>query len=212
MNDIQASVRSRRRPDGPPAGVLALITLAATIASVIAHANDSDRWQGVFVFAASVPLGIYAATMYARLLRLGIRVPGPNISFFGGMTASILGAASGLVSWAQSRADALPVVVDHLMTDIGFALGGVGMVGGLGLLIAGIAVPSIILRLVPRWLAWSGLVLAVIGEVSFLALVWSGFDALLPIARFVGLIWLAIVGFRLPRSRHDVPARWSRRA
>jgi hypothetical protein len=189
--------------------VLALITLAFTIGSVAAYASKSDHWQGVFVFAASVPLGIYAATMYARLLRLGIRVPGPNISFFGGVTASILGAASGLISWAQGRAEDLPTPVDHLMTDVSFAFGGVGMVGGLGLLIAGIAVPSIILRLVPRWLAWSGLALAAIGEISFLALIWSGFDALLPITRFLGLIWLAAVGFRLPLSLHDVPARES---
>lgn len=206
MTDMLPSTRRFRRPDGPPAGVLALIALAFTVASVIAYGNKSHHWQGVFVFAASVPLGIYAATTYARLLRLGIRVPGPNISFFGGITSSILGAASGLISWAQSRADALPAAVDHLMTDISFAFGGVGMIGGLGLLIAGIAVPSVILRLVPRWLAWGGLVLAVIGEVSFLAMIWSGFDVLLPITRFLGLIWLAVIGFQLPRSRHDVPA------
>lgn len=184
MTDLASPVSRSRRPDGPPAGVLALIALAFTLASVIAHVDGSDHWQGVFVFATSVPLGIYSATTYARLLRLGVRVPGPNISFFGGVTASTLCAASGLISWAQSRVDAVPASVDRLITDVVFALGGVGMVGGLGLLIAGIAVPSVILRLVPRWLGWAGIVLAVIAELSFLAMIWSGLDALLPIARF----------------------------
>jgi hypothetical protein len=195
------------RPDGPPAGVLALISLAFTVASAVAYGADSRHWEGVFSFAASVPLGIYAATVYARMLRLGIRVPGPNISFFGGITASILLAASGLTVWAQSRVDALPTSVDKLVTDVVFALGGVGYVGGLGLLIAGIAVPTLIVRLAPRWYGWIGLGLAVLAEVSFLAMVWSGFDVLLPACRFAGLAWLAGIGFTLPQNRHDVPRR-----
>ena len=67
--------------------------------------------------------------------------------------------------------------------------------------------PSVILRLVPRWLGWIGQLLAAIGEVSFLSLLWDGFNALLPITGFGGLIWLAAVGFLLPRNRHDVPRR-----
>jgi len=43
--------------------------------------------------------------------------------------------------------------------------------------------------------------------VSFLGLLWSGFDVLLPIGRFAGLLWLAAVGFMLPRNRHAVAAR-----
>lgn len=207
MTQILPAARRTRRPDGPPAGILALLTFAFTVASVIAYANRSDHWRGIAVFAASVPLGIYAATVYARLVRLGVRVAGPNISFFGGITASILGAASGLISWTQGREHALPSALNQLLTDLAFALGGVGMVGGLGLLIAGIAVPSVILRLVPSWLAWIGIALAVIGEVSFVTMIWSGFDVLLPITRFLGLIWLAAVGFLLPSNRHDVPAR-----
>src|SRR3954451_1571908 len=155
MTDTDRPVAPRRRPDGPPAGVLAVIALGFTVASVIAYASDSRRWEGVFAFAASVPLGIYAATVYARLLRLGVRVPGPNISFFGGITASTLLAASGLTQWAWSRVEALPAGVDAFVSDVVFALGGVGFIGGLGLLMAGIAVPTVIQRLAPRWLGWS---------------------------------------------------------
>ena len=131
-----------------------------------------------------------------------------NIALVGGITASILLAISGLTTWAQSQIDSpLPAEVSDFVSKLVFALGGIGFAGGLGLLVAGIAVPSVVLRLVPRWLGWVGLLLAAIGEVSFLSLLGDGFNALLPITRFGGLIWLATVGFLLPRNRHDVPRR-----
>lgn len=83
-------------------------------------------------------------------------------------------------------------------------MGGVGFVVGIGLLMAGIAVPALVLRLVPRWLAWAGMVIAVVSELSFFALIWPGLDVLLPIGRFGGLVWLIAIGFLLPRSRHNV--------
>jgi hypothetical protein len=210
MTEVEQEVAARRRrPDGPPAGVLALIALGFAVAAAIAGAADSRHWDGVLTAATSVPVGIYTATVYARLLRLGIRVPGPNIALFGGISASTLLAASGLTLWAQSRVGRWPAAVDGFVSDVVFALRGVGFVGGLGLLMAGIAVPTLILRLAPRWLAWSGLVLGALAELSFLALVWSGFEVLLPVCRFGGLLWLAVVGFMLPRTRHEVPRRKS---
>lgn len=231
-----AATAQHRRPDGPPAGVLATIALVFSIAGVVVPlavartgfprpASTPDEvaayvtghpwamtWAGVLAFAASVPVGIYAATVYARLLRLGVRVPGPGIAFFGGVAASVLLAGSGLVTWSLGRAGAgVPGPVLHLLVTAAFAFGGVGFVGGLGLLVAGVAVPGLILRLVPRWLAWAGLALAAVSEVSFLALLWSGFDVLLPIGRFAGLLWLAAVGFLLPRTRHEVPVQAERR-
>ncbi|WP_336856945.1 hypothetical protein [Sinomonas albida] len=237
MTDTTASLapenaRAGRRPDGPNAGILAIIALVLSIATVALPAiaagmaypspstpsGDIARYftdhsfsvtlTGFLAFGASVPLGIYAATTYARLLRLGIRVPGPNISFYGGVAASVMLGASGLVIWAVSQAAAeVPAAVVRLAADAAFALGGFGFAAGAGLLIAGIAVPALILRLTPRWLAWTGLVLAAAGEISFLGMVWPGLDYLLPIVRFVGLAWLAVVGFLLPRNRHEVPKR-----
>lgn len=221
----------RRRPGGPPPGTLATIALVLSVAGVVvpvalagatfpgpdatpevvaAYLDDRTPalWAGVLAFAASVPTGIYAATVYARLLRLGIRVPGPGIAFFGGVSASVLLAASGLLTWSLAEgAPGVPAEVLRLLLHLVFALGGIGFVGGLGLLVAGIAVPGLILRLVPRWLAWTGLVLAVASEVSFLALLWAGFDVLLPLGRFVGLLWLAVAGFLLPHDRHQVKGR-----
>jgi hypothetical protein len=218
-----------RRPDGPNAGILAIVILVLSLAGVIVPAaiagafypspdettraiasyltlhREAVALTGFFAFAASVPLGIYAATVYARLLKLGVRVPGPNIALFGGISASVLLAASGLVTWSlgQPVSGESPAVL-HLLAYVVYAFGGVGFVGGIGLLIAGVSVPSLILGLTPRWLAIVGLVLAAVAELSFLALLLPQLSFLLPIGRFAGSAWLIAAGLLLPRNRHEV--------
>jgi hypothetical protein len=76
----------------------------------------------------------------------------------------------------------------------------------LALLIAGVAVPALILRLTPKPLAWAGLVIAAAGMLSTLTLLTSALDATLPIGRFGGLIWIIAVSVLLPASRHRLPA------
>lgn len=221
--------RGHRRPEGPNAGILAIVSLTLSIAAVLIPAaiaggeffaspygstqavsdymtghRDAVVATGFFAFAASVPLGIYAATIYARLLRLGIRVPGPNIAFLGGISASILLAVSGLLTWSLGQ----PIVGEspeilHLLAYLSYALGGVGFVGGIGLLIAGITVPALVLHLSPRWIAWVGLALAALAEISFFTLVVPELAILLPIGRFLGLVWLVVIGFLLSRNRHN---------
>ena len=69
------------------------------------------------------------------------------------------------------------------------------------LLIAGIAVPAIIMRLVPRWLAIAGLVIAVLGMVATLTLLTPVLYPLLPIVRFGGLVWVIVTSACIPRVR-----------
>jgi len=221
---------SARRPDGPHAGVLAIVTLALTIAGVIASialgagqtipsplgstASVAQYYlshpeaavvNGFLVFGSAVPLGIFAATVYARMLRLGIRVPGPGIGYFGGIAASVMVGSAGLVTWVIGQPiSGQSTATIHTLAYLGYALGGVGFVTGIGLLIAGIAVPALILGLFPRWLAWIGLAIALISEVSFVSMLVPAFSFTLPIGRFAGLLWLIAAGFLLPRNRHDI--------
>lgn len=59
----------------------------------------------------------------------------------------------------------------------------------LGLLVAGTAVPDLLLQLLPRLMAITGLVIAMLVELSTVTLIWQGAAALLPLARFPGLVW-----------------------
>ena len=212
---------------GPHPGVLAIVSLAIFLASLITSAVltggqtfvspfapadqvaaffrqniAAARVGGLLQFGSAVPLGIYAATVYARQLRLGVRVPGPAIGFFGGISAAVFLMFSGSVTWLLSRPEVTTdATLTHAFSFLAFITGGVGFVVGLGLLVAGMAVPSLILRFMPRWLAWTGLVLAALSELSFLSMAVEPLQFLLPIGRFGGLLWLVAAGFLLPRNR-----------
>src|SRR3954463_5335325 len=121
--DIPARDR-RLRPTGPHLGALGLISLGLTFATLAtaalladgpAHVSpfaptaqivDYYRQNGTaaqvsatLLFGSAVPLGIFAATAYTRLLRLGVRVPGPSIGFFGGGAASLMLMLSATAGW-----------------------------------------------------------------------------------------------------------------
>ena len=215
------------RPTGPHPGILASISLALVLASLVTTAvmsggrqfinplasadsvaaffrdnPDAVRVGAMLQFGSAVPLGIYAATVYARQLRLGLRVPGPAISFFGGVAAALMLMLSASTAWVLGNPGiAADVPLTQALALLAFITGGVGYATGLGLLVAGIAVPFLILRFGPRWFAWAGLVIAALAELSFLSMVAEPLQFLLPIARFGGLLWLVAAGFLLPRTR-----------
>ncbi|MFK4788654.1 hypothetical protein [Microbacterium sp. ZW T5_56] len=213
------------RSGGPPLGPLAIVTFALTVAGVLvlvlgsgsapapfAPASQLSEWYTAHALAvrvaatlqlgAAVPLGILAASAYARQLRLGVRVPGPAIGLYGGIAASVMLMLSALASWSiVAGPEAADAGIAAALARFAFALGGIGYAVGVGLLIAGIAVPALILRFVPRWFALAGLLIALLGEISFLALAIDPLQFLLPIVRFGGGIWLIAGAFLLPRAR-----------
>jgi hypothetical protein len=230
MNDSLTDERlttDRRRPPqgGPPLALLAALSLVLLVVGLVLSAAlggvlpspfgsadaiqhyfltqfDAVQASGVLAFASSVPLAIYAATASARLRQLGILAPGATIALAGGLLAAGALGLSGLLQWTLARpavrADSSLV---RALDDLSFVTGGPGHVVPLGLLLAGIAVPCLILRLLPRALAWAGLVIALIAELSTLALIWRSLAVLVPIGRFPGLIWLIVAGLLLPHRR-----------
>jgi hypothetical protein len=175
---------------------------AATAASYFRDHRDAVRVSAFTQFAAAVPLAIYAATVSTRLRNYGIRVPGTTIALVGGVLAATMLALSGLLCWVLSRVE----VTDsngafRVFHDLSFATGGVAHVVFLGLLVAGIAVPGLLANLLPRPLALTGLVIAVMAELASLALLIDGLAILVPIGRFTALGWLIAVGFMVRRNR-----------
>ncbi len=211
--------------NGPPLGLLAVVSAALLVGGIalsaalggvlpspFANATTIDTYfstqsgavkaSGILAFGSAVPLAIYAATASARLRQLGITAPGATIALVGGVLSASALMLSGLLQWTLAR----PAVrVDGALTraldDLAFATGGPAHVVGLGLLIAGVAVPSLLVGLLPRPLAVAGLVVAALAEATTLVLIWPALAVLLPIARFPGLLWLVVAGFRLPHRR-----------
>ena len=226
MDNPTETTRSAPTQAGPPLGVLALVSTALLVAGVAGGAAISGQTYpspyadpelvrqyfatsslavtvgGTAVFASAVPLLIYAATASARLRQLGVTAPGATIALAGGGAAAVLLALSGLLQWTLGRPTVLaaePLV--HALHELSFLTGGPAHVVFLGLLVAGVAVPGLLLGLLPRALAVIGLVIAAVAELATLALLWPELSLLVPLARFPGLIWLVVVGFRLPRRR-----------
>jgi hypothetical protein len=211
----------------PPLGALAIVCFvlfAASIAVIVTMTGGArfptpydppalaseyfGRYAGAFRIAsffqlgAALLLGLFTATVTSRLRFLGLKVAGIDIALYGGFAASILLAVSALAGWALAQPGVAqePGALRALQL-LGFAAGGPGHVAALGLLMAGVSVPSAVMRLTPRWLAWLGLILAALSELSTLSLVFPALAILLPLSRFPAFIWLIGTGFTMPKSR-----------
>jgi hypothetical protein len=177
-------------PYGPMSAVVAYVRAEPVALQVMATA----------VFASSVPLAIYAATAGARLRQLGVARPAAAIALTGGTLAAGALGLTALLGWTLSRpevsADAALVRAIYFLV---FLVGSPGHLVALGLLVVGMAVPGRALGLMPRLLAWTGLVIAALAEVTTLVLAWPPLGVILPIARVAALVWLVVAGAALPR-------------
>jgi hypothetical protein len=155
-----------------------------------------------FLFCSSVPLALYTATVTSRLDFLGMKVAGIQIALVGGLSASAALATAGFAQWTLAQPDVHDAGgVAHVLHLLSFAAAGPGFAVPFGLLIAGVSVVAGLQRFVSRNLMAFGLVLASAAELSVFALVWRPASLLLPVARFIGLIWMIAIGASLPNMR-----------
>lgn len=151
-------------------------------------------------FGAAVPLGIFAATAASQLRYLGVRAAGPYIALFGGLAAAFNSAASACVLWVLSRPGvAQDTALVRALHDLSYAFGGPGYAVPMGLLMAGISIAAGFTKLLPKWVVWLGILLALTGELSWLALVAPRAAFLIPLTRFPGFLWMIAAGFALPK-------------
>ena len=229
--DTNRLVRRRRQQGGPPLALVASICLglllgglaigvalggvmplpygpAAAVQQYVRAEPVAVQVIAVAAFGSSVPLAIYTATASARLRQLGVTAPGATIALTGGTLAAGALGLTGLVAWTLSRPE---VSVDgplvRALYYMVFLVGGAGHVVALGLLVAGMAVPSLILGLLPRSLAWVGLAIAGLAELTTLVLIWPTLGPILPVARVSALAWLVLAGARLPLRRNEIGAQ-----
>lgn len=124
---------------------------AAVIQNYFAQTSDAVRASAVCLFGSAVPLAIYTATASARLRTLGVTAPGATIALAGGLISAAMLTLSSLTQWVLSRpAVRTETPLVRALHDLSFLTGGVAHIVFLGLLLAGIAVPALLLGLLPR--------------------------------------------------------------
>jgi hypothetical protein len=235
MNPSTLQERDEADHKSPPLLALAIVGTALFVASIVTTAimtsgghlpspyeQGSSAWFfsdhadavriGAFLqLGGAIVLGLFAAVAVSRLRFFGVTAAGVWIALFGGIAGSWFAASSALVQWALVSMD--PTTLPALSSGfqwLYFALGGPGHVALTGLLVAGVSVSGGIARLLPRWIAWSGVVLAALAELSTLVLVIPGAVFLLPLSRFFTFVWMIAVGATLPKSKTALTRTQSR--
>jgi hypothetical protein len=222
MDDIRSSLHR-----SPPLGAVAVVFVllfAASIAVTLASSGGAPyptpyravaeaqqfyarfagplRVSALLQLGAMVPLAVYSAAVFSRLLFHRVEVAGPYIAGFGGAAAAIFLGISALAAWTLTQPGiAEDAAVLRLAQLLAFASGGFAHTLALGLLLAGVSVPALAFGLLRRWLCWVGLGIAALCMCSLLALLLPELSVLLPLARFPAYLWLIGAGFSLPRAR-----------
>jgi hypothetical protein len=211
---------------GPHPGILALIYILLLIASLAAFGILSQgapyprpfgvpgdaqhiyldfptavRVGALLQIASTIPLGLFAAALTSKLRFLGANSTGVNIASFGGTAAAILLLFSGICGWVLSQPGVVgpDLSVMRSLQLLSFASGGMAFASTLGLMMAGISVPCLFGKWAPRWLCWTGILLAAIAQLSLLGFLFEPFVFLLPVVRFLSLVWMIGMGFVLQK-------------
>jgi hypothetical protein len=167
----------------------------------LAQNGWSIQWGSFCELASAIPLGIFAVTTVSRLRFLGVRAAGESIALLGGIGVTVMLILSALASWSLTRpgiaetTGAVPA-----LQAISFAGGGPGFAVLLGLFIAGVSIPAGLYRLIPRWLMWLGIVVAIACELASLSLLNFKAAYFIPVGRFVSIIWMIGVSLTLPAN------------
>jgi hypothetical protein len=224
MKRSAASLGAIKRHAGPNLLLLTLVYLGLLIAggSTVSAAfhipHDSAdaavafvtknswliRWGSFCELGSAIPLGIFIAATVSRLRFLGISAAGETIAFFGGAGATVMLMFSALCTWSLTRpgiAEATGAV--RALQALGFVGGGPGFVVPLGLFVAGVSITAGLSKLMPRWLMWLGLAVALACELASLTLLNFTAGYFIPVGRFIGILWMIGVAVTLPASIPD---------
>lgn len=167
---------------------------------VVRYARDNG--PTITLGATLLVLSAAALIWSATALRTRLRAAGGTLVVVGAVLAAVALTASATVTWFGS---ALTADTDadraRAIADLAFRTGGTAFAVTFGLFIAGISLAGRNTERLPGAMTWTGLILAAAGLLSLLGLFIAGFNYLLPLLRFGGLLWLIIAGILLARTR-----------
>jgi len=210
------------RPAAPGLVVPAVVTVVLFVAGVIATAALGDglyaspfaerasdiaakyashatviKVVAVLEFASALALVVFTAALWTRLRATAAA----GVAAAGGVLAALFMALNALAQWPLSyESVSSSDSVRHALEFLYFGLGGFAHVAALGLLVGGTSLAAT--RSFPRWFAIASLVLAAVSLLSAVTIVAEGAAVLLPLGRFLTLVWLVAVSVLL-RGRHS---------
>jgi hypothetical protein len=130
-----------------------------------------------------------------------VRAAGTNIALLGGFASAGALALSGAFGWILSLPEVTTSVsVVQALCFSSFLFGGMGFTVGFGLLVAGVSITGYFARLLSPGLVAFGMVVAIAGELSSLSLLFYPANFLIPIARYLGIVWLVLVAITLSKT------------
>jgi len=167
----------------------------------VAKYGWSIQLGSFFELLSAIPLGLFIATTISRLRFLGVNAAGESIAFLGGIGATVLLMLSALANWSLTRpgiAESTGAV--QALRSISFASAGPAFVILLGFFVAGVSLTAGQRRLIPRSVMWLGIAVAVACELATLTVLNFTAGYLIPVGRFISIIWMIGIALKLPLS------------
>jgi hypothetical protein len=119
----------------------------------------------------------------------------------GGLGAAAMLSISALASWAIASPGAVDMGTSfHTFKFLPFLFGGPAWAGFFAIFLAGLSSGTV--GLVPRWLGLLGYFLTCVAALATVVLVTIFASPCLPIARFLGFLWLIVVAVLMARTRN----------
>lgn len=170
------------------------------------HASGTLIRLNTFVsVGAAVVFGVFVAALVRRLRSLGAAGAGPDIVLFAGFLAAFDQVASHLADWVLTWPDIGNGTTLGLYY-LSYAFGGPGFSVPMGLFVGAACLVARSTRLLPAWIVWLGIAIAIVGAISSLNLLAPTFSRLpltIPLTRFPAFAWLIAAAFTLPKR--DAP-------
>jgi hypothetical protein len=187
------------RPSFPAPGAA-----ASTIVTFFQEHPDLVRTATFFQFGAGIALGIFAVGVGSHLRWLHASAVWVSIALFSGLMTGLDIAAASHILWAMTW----PGIAHNTPLTLAFyylqyAFGGPGFSVPMGLFVAGVSIVASSMKLLPKWIIWSGYLIAFIGVVSCLNIllpVTNPISLLIPLTRFPAFVWLIAAGFALSKT------------
>lgn len=174
---------------------------AAKAVAYVAKYGWSIQLGSFFELLSAIPLGLFIATTISRLRFLGVQAAGESIAFLGGIGATVMLILSALANWSLTRpgiAEAAGAV--QALRSISFASAGPAFAVLLGFFLACVSLTAGQHKLMPRWLMWLGIAVAIACELASFTVLNFTAGYFIPVGRFISIVWMIGVSLTLPAS------------